>query len=114
MLSAQYEGKFIVTVSGAVVTLKQIFGGEGKLPVVTVSGAVKAAAAQTTAGVAKVSQTRYTTYVLGDGAIEYTDCGAKVPYEMDRDPHTTAARTPSMAVSASALPPTASTSPRPR
>lgn len=30
----------------------------------------------------------YTTYVLGDGAIEYTDCGAKVPYEMDRDPKT--------------------------
>lgn len=28
----------------------------------------------------------YVTYVLGDGAIEYTDCGAKVPYEMDRDP----------------------------
>lgn len=32
--------------------------------------------------------TKYTTYVLGDGAIEYTDCGAKVPYEMDRDPKT--------------------------
>lgn len=31
-------------------------------------------------------QTVYTTFVLGDGAIEYTDCGAKVPYEMDRDP----------------------------
>lgn len=30
--------------------------------------------------------TKYTTYVLGEGAIEYTDCGAKVPYEMDRDP----------------------------
>lgn len=30
--------------------------------------------------------TTYTTYVLGDGAIEFTDCGAKVPYEMDRDP----------------------------
>lgn len=30
----------------------------------------------------------YVTYVLGDGAIEYTDCGAKVPYEMDRDPKT--------------------------
>lgn len=28
----------------------------------------------------------YVTYVLGDGAIEYTDCGAKVPYETDRDP----------------------------
>ena len=29
---------------------------------------------------------KYTTYVLGDGALEYTDCGAKVPYETDRDP----------------------------
>lgn len=31
---------------------------------------------------------QYTTYVLGDGAIEFTDCGAKVPYEVDRDPKT--------------------------
>lgn len=30
--------------------------------------------------------TKYTTYVLGAGAIEYTNVGAKVPYEMDRDP----------------------------
>lgn len=30
----------------------------------------------------------YTTYTLGDGAIEYTDCGAKVPSEVDRDPKT--------------------------
>lgn len=30
--------------------------------------------------------TAYTTYVLGAGAIEYTNCGAKVPYEMDRNP----------------------------
>ncbi len=30
--------------------------------------------------------TAYTTYVLGAGSIEYTNCGAKVPYEMDRDP----------------------------
>ena len=30
----------------------------------------------------------YTTYVLGDGAFDYCDCGAKVPYEMDRDPAT--------------------------
>lgn len=30
--------------------------------------------------------TKYTSFILGDGAIEYTDCGAKVPYEMDRDP----------------------------
>lgn len=30
--------------------------------------------------------TNYTTYVFGEGAIEYTNVGAKVPYEMDRDP----------------------------
>lgn len=35
----------------------------------------------------------YTTYVLGDGAIEYTNCGAKVPYEMDRDPKTNGGET---------------------
>lgn len=28
---------------------------------------------------------KYTTYILGNGAIEYTNCGAKVPYEMARD-----------------------------
>lgn len=32
--------------------------------------------------------TAYTTYLLGDGAIEMTDCGAKVPYEVNRDPAT--------------------------
>lgn len=30
----------------------------------------------------------YVTYLFGDGAIEYTNCGAKVPYEMSRDPKT--------------------------
>lgn len=30
--------------------------------------------------------TKYTTYVLGNGAIEYTNCGVKVPSEMDRNP----------------------------
>lgn len=32
--------------------------------------------------------TYYTTYVMGQGAIEYTNCGAKVAYEMWRDPKT--------------------------
>lgn len=32
------------------------------------------------------AHTEYTTYVLGNGAISYEDLGAKVPYEMDRDP----------------------------
>ncbi len=36
----------------------------------------------------KEGVTTYTTYILGEGAIEYTDCGAKVPYEVDRDPKT--------------------------
>ena len=43
-------------------------------------------AATLTETTASVEGVKYTTYVLGDGAIEYTDCGAKVPYEMDRDP----------------------------
>lgn len=32
--------------------------------------------------------TAYTTYVLGTGAIQYCNVGAKVPYEMHRDPKT--------------------------
>ena len=31
---------------------------------------------------------QYTTYVFGNGALEYTNCGAKVPAEMARDPYT--------------------------
>ena len=34
------------------------------------------------------TDTTYTTYVLGDGAISFEDIGAKVPYEMERDPKT--------------------------
>ena len=30
----------------------------------------------------------YVTYLFGDGALEYTNCGAKVPAEMSRDPKT--------------------------
>ena len=32
------------------------------------------------------AHTLYTTYVLGDGAFDFEDIGAKVSYEMDRDP----------------------------
>lgn len=42
--------------------------------------------AVTTQGSEADAYTKYTTYVLGDGAIEYTDCGVKFPYETDRDP----------------------------
>lgn len=36
----------------------------------------------------KTTHTEYTTYVLGAGAIDFEDLGAKVPYEMFRDPKT--------------------------
>ena len=36
----------------------------------------------------KEDHMEYTTYILGDGAIDYEDIGAKVPYEMNRDPKT--------------------------
>lgn len=32
-----------------------------------------------------VPETKYVTYLLGKGAFEYCDCGAKVPSEVDRD-----------------------------
>ncbi len=35
-----------------------------------------------------VAGTRYITYVLGKGSIDYEDIGARVPYEMARDPKT--------------------------
>lgn len=31
---------------------------------------------------------KYTTYILGKGAIDFEDIGVKVPYEIDRDPKT--------------------------
>lgn len=31
---------------------------------------------------------KYTSYVLGNGAIEYADCGAEYPYEVNRDAET--------------------------
>lgn len=34
------------------------------------------------------SGTKYTTYVFGEGAFRFADLGAKVPYEMSRDPKT--------------------------
>ena len=89
---------FTVSGSGATVVFTQKVGGTGAAPTVTctpveTTGTLAASVATTTAGVAAVeaqaavaAHTEYTTYVLGDGAIEYTNCGAKVPYEMDRDP----------------------------
>ena len=35
---------------------------------------------------AQEAYTKYTTFALGDGAFDYEDIGAKVPYEMYRNP----------------------------
>ena len=40
------------------------------------------------AGTDAYTYTAYTTYLLGDGSFAYENIGAKVPYEMDRDPAT--------------------------
>lgn len=40
------------------------------------------------AGMYVVPATQYTTFIMGNGAISYEDIGAKVPYEMARDPKT--------------------------
>lgn len=58
--------------------------GEIKLNAVTPYFGNKSLAA----GAYVVAGTRYTTFVLGKGAISYEDIGAKVPYEMNRDPKT--------------------------
>jgi hypothetical protein len=59
------------------------------------TGTLDAAVVETTEGVTAVAakaaveaHTEYTTYVLGNGAIAFEDIGAKVPYEMARDPKT--------------------------
>ena len=36
---------------------------------------------------------KYTTYVFGEGAIEYTNCGAKKPYSMSEDDKTNGGET---------------------
>lgn len=58
----------------------------GRMVIVDDSVPVEEVAASGSGETATPAYTKYTTYVLGDGAIEYTDCGAKVPYEVDRDP----------------------------
>lgn len=88
VLETQYAGAFAVTVATDTVTLTQIIGGTGEKPSASQTGTGKVTVAQTTAGVAREVDTAYTTYILGDGAIEYTDCGAKVPVEVQRDAKT--------------------------
>ena len=83
---------YSVARDGAVLTLTEKSGQYGYgVPVTKATGLGTSApgGTMTTATTtAPASTTKYTTYVFGDGAIEYTNCGAKVPYEMHRDPYT--------------------------
>lgn len=86
--ASAYDGdEYTVTASNGVLTFTEATGyyaiGAPGVSAVTTAG--KTAVATTTAAVVN---TAYTTYVFGDGAIEYTNCGAKVPAEMARDPKT--------------------------
>lgn len=83
------EGYYAATASDAG-ALKIIASGTAASGEVTLANVKKGAFYPTGAAADAyvVPGTRYTTYVLGDGAIEYTDCGAKVPYETGRDPKT--------------------------
>ena len=84
--------KYTVSRDGAVLTLTEKSGqyGVGKPAVdaepASGSSSVGGTITATTA-TAPVVTPKYTTYVFGQGAIEYTNCGAKVPYEMARNPY---------------------------
>lgn len=45
------------------------------------------------AGSGSDGYTKYTTYILGNEAFDYCDCGVKVPYEMSRDAKTNGGET---------------------
>ena len=90
LLNAQTEGLkdlFTITDSSSKVvftaksgTNPPIVGAEAE-PVASTGTLVIATSTDTPA----VSSTNYTTYVLGDGAFEYCNIGAKVPSEVSRD-----------------------------
>lgn len=72
------EGALKVVATGAV---------DGEINLADVKAA-KFYPAGVTADAYVVAGEKYTTYGFGDGAIELTDAGVKVPVEMDRDPKT--------------------------
>lgn len=80
---------YTATASSGTVTLTEKSGAYGTGAPTVVKSSTNGTATVTTDTQPIVEDaTEYVTYVLGDGAIEFTDCGAKVPYEMDRDPKT--------------------------
>lgn len=58
----------------------------GKLVVIDDDLPAKSVPASGSGDTAVPAHTEYTTFVLGNGAIDYEDVGVKVPYEMSRNP----------------------------
>lgn len=86
--ASAYDGdNYTVTASSGKLTFTEVSGkyGEGA-PIVAVESTAGKTATDTKTPA--VVNTAYTTYILGDGAIEYTNCGAKTPSEMARDAKT--------------------------
>ena len=79
---------YSTSVSGAKITLTEKEGQYGNVPTVSITSTAGTIALTVKTAPVPVAYNKYTTFVLGNGAIEFTDCGAKVPYEMDRDPKT--------------------------
>ena len=81
------NANYSVSRSGAVLTLTEKSGkyGTGQPAVSTDSETTTITAGTTTA---PVGVTNYVTYLLGQNAFDYCDCGAKVPNETWRDPKT--------------------------
>ena len=83
------DDNYTASAASGTVTLTEKSGAYGTgAPVVTKSSTSGTATLTTDTEPVAEDCTKYVTYVLGDGAIEFTNCGAKVPYEMDRDPKT--------------------------
>lgn len=78
---------FVASATAGTITFTERVGGASTKPTASASATTGAIGNVTngTAGVAEVMETLYTTYVFGNGAIEYCDVGAEVPYEMSRN-----------------------------
>lgn len=81
------DEKYTVTSSSGNITLTTKSGHyDAGVPVVSKES--EAGVATTTTTTEPVFTPKYTSYVLGEGAFDYCDVGAKVPYETDRDKKT--------------------------
>lgn len=86
--ASAYDGdEYTVTASSGTLTFTETSGNYG-IGAPSVAKTTTNGTTTTATTTAPVVNTAYTTFVLGDGAIEYTNCGAKVPAEMSRDPKT--------------------------